>query len=121
MNPDARLRRALRPVDAPEGFARRVRDRVALQTPERGAIAAPRRRLPWWLTVAATLLAVVGGPLVYREYDARREALAARAQVLVALQIASRELNTVHRTVVRPISDRSQPSGLEPSAKEARP
>jgi len=121
MNPDARLRRALRQVDAPEGFARRVRDQVTREARVRGAVAAPRRRLPWWLTVAATLLAVIGGPLVYREYDARREALAARAQVLVALQIASRELNTVHRTVVRPISDRSQPTRLEPSAKDARP
>ena len=33
----------------------------------------------------------------------RREALAARAQVVLALQIASRELNSAHRKVVRPV------------------
>ena len=43
MNPDARLRRALAPVDPPEGFAQRVRARVAQ---ERGAVfPAPRRRV----------------------------------------------------------------------------
>lgn len=121
MNHDARLRRALRPVDPPEGFARRVRERAARETRVGRDAPGRRARLPRWLRIAATVLAVLAAPLAYREYDARRDALAARAQVLLALRIASRELNTVHRMVVRPVTDRPQPSGDEAPAKEARP
>jgi hypothetical protein len=118
MNPDARLRRALAPVDPPEGFAQRVRARVAAQTRTR---PAPMRRVTRWLAVAATVLAVLGGPLVWREYETRREALAARAQVLLALQIASRELNSAQRKVVRPVAPASAPSSADASDKEGRP
>jgi hypothetical protein len=119
MNPDARLRRALAPVDPPDGFAHRVRARVAEQT--RAARPAPVRRLTRWLAIAATVLAVLGGPLVWREYETRREALAARAQVLLALQIASRELNTVQRKVVRPVAHASAPPSVDAPDKEGRP
>jgi hypothetical protein len=100
MNPDARLRRALGPVDPPKGFAQRVRARVEVQA--RAGRTAPARFRRRWMAAAAVIVVVLGGPLAWREYDARRDALAARAQVLLALQIASRELNTVHRKVVRP-------------------
>ena len=70
---------------------------------------------------AITVLAVLGGPLVWREYETRREALAARAQVLLALQIASRELNTAQRKVVRPVAPASTPSSADASEKEGRP
>lgn len=119
MNPDARLRRALGPVDPPEGFAQRVRARV-----ERDARAAARprpNRLMRWGALAATVLAVLGGPLAWREYDQRRQALAARDQVLLALQIASRELNSVHRRVVRPTAIKLEPLRSELSGKEGRP
>lgn len=119
MNPDARLRRALAPVDPPDGFAQRVRARVSEQS--RGARPAPARRLTRWMAIAATVLAVLGGPLVWREYETRREALAARAQVLLALQIASRELNTAQRKVVRPVAPTSTPSSVAVSDKEGRP
>jgi len=118
MNPDARLRRALAPVDPPDGFAQRVRARVAEQA--RASQPAPRRATRW-MAIAATVLAVLGGPLVWREYETRREALAARAQVLLALQIASRELNTVQRKVVRPVAPASTPSRADVSEKEGRP
>lgn len=119
MNPDARLRRALAPVDPPDGFAQRVRARVAEQT--RASKPAPLRRMTRWMAIAATVLAVLAGPLVWREYETRREALAARAQVLLALQIASRELNTVQRKVVRPVAPASAPSDADVSNKEGRP
>ena len=119
MNPDARLRRALAPVDPPEGFAQRVRARVARDTRETRASAG--RRLARWMAIAATLLAVLAGPLAWREYEARRDALAARAQVLLALQIASRELNSAHRKVVRPIAAASSPSRADVQDKEGRP
>jgi negative regulator of sigma E activity len=118
MNPDARLRRALPPVDPPEGFAQRVRARIERETRPAPAVWSRFGRLT---AIAATVLAVLAGPLAWREYQTRRDALAARAQVLLALQIASRELNTAHRKVVRPVSPASlmPPAGL--SGKEGRP
>ena len=118
MNPDARLRRALAPVDPPEGFAQRVRARVERERRPAGR-TPPLRGVAGWAAVAATVVAVVGGPLLWRQSEARREALAARAQVLLALQIASHQLNSVHRQVVRPSSSRLQDT---PAAeKEGRP
>lgn len=119
MNPDARLRRALAPVDPPDGFAQRVRMAVAAKT--RASQRASTSRVTRWMAIAATVIAVLAGPLAWREYETRREALAARAQVILALQIASRELNSAHRKVVRPIANASAPSGAEASAKEGRP
>lgn len=118
MNPDARLRRVLVPVDPPDGFAQRVRARLAEEG--RGATAVPRRHLSRWMAVAATILAVLAGPFAYREYEARREALAARAQVVLALQIVSRELNSAHRKVVRPVETTLAPVGAGVSGKEGR-
>jgi hypothetical protein len=119
MNPDARLRNALAPVDPPDGFAQRVRARVAREA-QSLPWAAPRR-LPRWMAVAAMIGAVIGGPLTYREYQMRRDALAARAQVVLALQIASRELNSAHRKVVRPVATTLGPSDAGVSGKEGRP
>jgi hypothetical protein len=119
MNPDARLRRALSPVDPPDGFAQRVRARVASE--QRASRPAAASRATRWLAIAATVLAVLAGPLAWREYDTRRDALAARAQVLLALQIASRELNSAHRKVVRPVAPVSAPSRADASDKEGRP
>lgn len=118
MNPDARLRRALMPVDPPEGFAQRVRARI-----EREARPAPAAwgRFGRFTAVAATVLAVLAGPLAWREYEARREALAARAQVLLALQIASRQLDSAHRKVVRPVSPASPVPAAGLAGKEGRP
>ena len=68
------------------------------------------------------MAAVLAGPLAYREYESRREALAARAQVLLALQIASRELNSAHRKVVRPVATTTlAPADAGDSGKEGRP
>jgi hypothetical protein len=47
--------------------------------------------------------------------------LAARAQVVLALQIASRELNAAHRKVVRPMVTTLAPSRDGVSGKEGRP
>ena len=118
MNPDARLRRALLPVDPPEGFAHRVRSRVE----QSRAVSAPQStRVLRYTAAAAVLLAVLGGPLAWREYDQRRQGVAAKAQVLLALQIASRELNSVHRRVVRPTAIRLEPQRSEVLGKEGRP
>ena len=120
MNPDARLRNALAPVDPPDGFAQRVRARVS-----RDSVAVPgpsRRRVPRWMAIAALVTAVLASPVAYREYENRREALAAKAQILLALQIASRELNSAHRKVVRPVATTAlAPAEAGDSGKEGRP
>lgn len=103
MNLEGRLHDALQPVDPPAGFARRVRARVerdarAARAGGGGASASGWRS--WMATAAAVLLLAAGG-FGYRQYEQRRDALAARSQVLLALQITSRALETVHRQVVQ--------------------
>ena len=102
MNLDARLRRALQPVEPPDDFARRVRARVERQRAT-SATRVTSRGGGWrsWLATAAAVAGVMLGTYGYQQYEQRREAIAARAQVLLALQIASRELNTVQRAIVR--------------------
>jgi hypothetical protein len=103
MNLDARLRRALQPVDPPAGFARRVRQRIEADghgARAHEAVAGGGWRS--WLATAAAVAAIAAGTYAYQEYEQRREALAARAQILLGLQIASRELNAVQRVVAPP-------------------
>jgi hypothetical protein len=102
MNLDARLRRALQPVEPPDDFARRVRARVERQKAASATKVASRDG-GWrsWLATAAAVAGVMLGTYGYQQYEQRREAITARAQVLLALQIASRELNTVQRAIVR--------------------
>jgi hypothetical protein len=74
------------------------------------------------VAIAALVTAVLASPVAYREYENRREALASTAQVLLALQIASRELNSAHRKVVRPVATTTlAPAGAGDSGKEGRP
>jgi hypothetical protein len=84
------LKRALRRVPAPEGFAERVMARVH----------EPRRepRPSWWRAIAATLLlgAVLGGWGV-RETVRRREGERAKEQVLLALRITGTQLARAQR------------------------
>lgn len=120
MNLDARLRRALQPVEPPDGFARRVRQRLDAGVSARAASTPPpQSRWRSWLATAAAVAGIAVGTYGYQQYEQRREALAARAQVLLALQIASRELNTVHRAVVRP-DDKTQDAPTSEPAGERR-
>ena len=91
------LRSILRREEPPEGFAARVRSRLEL---ERGRAWRLRWRRPGWRWAAAAALALVllGAPLA--EYHRRREGEAARAQAMLALRIASTQLNSVLKKVV---------------------
>ena len=113
MNLDARLRRALQPVDPPDDFARRVRRHVesGLST-STGRVVSRGGGWRSWLATAAAVAGIALGTYGYQQYEDRREAIAARAQLLLALQIASRELNTVQRVIVRPADEsRAVPNG----------
>ena len=91
LEPD--LRRALRRVDAPEGFAERVRRRVHQP-------AAPRRWNPAQWASAATLASVAGGGVWYRAEEQRRaQGEEARRQVLLSLNIAGNKLRAIELKV----------------------
>jgi len=118
MNLDARLRRALQPVEPPDDFARLVRARVERQRPSVAAPVAVRGGWRSWLATAAAVAGVVLGTYGYQQYEQRRDAIAARTQVLLALQIASRELNTVQRAVVRPADEPVAATDSAPAGDE---
>ena len=90
MSLEDELKRAMRRVPAPEGFAERVMARVH----------EPRRepRPSWWRAIAATLLlgAILGGWGV-RETVRRREGERAKEQVLLALRITGAQLARAQR------------------------
>jgi hypothetical protein len=101
-----RLRRALRPVDPGEVFTRRVLS----QLPHPHNSDATRRR--WWIpaALAASLLLVAGGALqIHRRQQLA--GLAARNQVLEALQVTSQKLDLASRLVNRPAATPGTPAG----------
>jgi hypothetical protein len=93
------LRRALRRVEPPEGFADRVIERAS-----KHGLASPKPAVApkalWRATagaIAATLaLATIGGGLWYRaEERHRQEGEAAKRQVLLSLGIAGSKLHAI--------------------------
>jgi hypothetical protein len=119
MNLDARLRRALQPVEPPDDFARRVRARVeAARSASAAQVVARGSGWRSWLATAAAVAGVALGTYGYQQYEQRREAIAARAQVLLALRIASRELNAVQRVVVQPADQQRATSEDAPAGDD---
>jgi hypothetical protein len=116
---DDELKIALRRDEPPDGFAARVLERVhsAPVAPAPQAVrkswwqwlsqSAGSLRLEWlpgrWLTagaLACALLLVTVGVYRHRQEElARQEAERAKAQVVLALQIASAKLNIAQRRV----------------------
>ncbi len=103
MNDD--LRRALRRVEPPSGFAERVLERAA--SGDEGATAARRgttqrlHRAPMvrWATAAALAIAVTSGGMWYRAEQRHAQGEAARRQVLIGLRIASDKLQSIRLKV----------------------
>ena len=91
------LRRSLRPVEAPEGFADRVMARVRAEggrvIPIEGRKPSPKR----WVAaaVAAGMLLSAGG-WRYREYQ---KGIRAKEQLLTALAITSSKLDIISQKV----------------------
>lgn len=111
------LRRALRPVDAPEGFAERlmqrlppkpeVREPVLVALPRRGPSPARRFGLPAALAaslVAAVLLGQQFADHRIQNQMAREEAegLAAKRELLQALRVTSQKLDMAYEAVSNP-------------------
>lgn len=89
------LSRSLRRVDAPEGFAGRVMDRLAAEQ------KASSRRKIWLMPIAAMLLlGVAGGELaVERQREKQQEAILAQQQFEVAMRVTGRSLERMQRTL----------------------
>ncbi len=89
------LKKALRRVDPPAGFAERVLARTAKEEAKR---ASERRRFQWfgmsglrWALTCALCLAIAGSAMVYR-YERHKEGEQAKEQLMLALRITSSKL-----------------------------
>jgi hypothetical protein len=109
------LRRALRPVDPPEGFAERVMRALPEQRLPANVVTlhvarpAPRaglwRRISTPAALAASLIvAVLGGRHVgiEREREEQRAGLAASRELMQALRVTSQKLDLAYEAVQRP-------------------
>jgi anti-sigma factor RsiW len=106
---DASLRGALRPVDPGEQFTARVLAARRAGAAPRTTREAPRRwRVPAALAASLALAAVAGLFVVQQraQEEAERQRVA-HAQVIQALQIASAQLDAVHRRLESHVYDQS--------------
>lgn len=83
------LRATLEPMPAPPGLKRRLMERRDAQY-----AMQRRRRVIWWqrLAVAAVLLCMLAGGLIWRNIERQRDGEEARRQVILALRITNRAL-----------------------------
>ena len=96
---EKKLKRELERVEAPEGFADRMMDRIARERKRRLVVMAGRYA---WTAVAAMVL--VGTMLAgwqWRLRQERREAEVARRQFEVAMQVTGRTLVEVREQIQR--------------------
>lgn len=108
---ELKLKRALEREDPPAGFAERVMARVLEETSTAGTAPreAPVRWWPTWLFRPAWRAALAGGlaavlllgaGLAYRQRQERLRGEKARAELMLALEIASSKLNRVRQVMV---------------------
>ena len=106
MTMDEELRRALRRVEPPAGFANRVLQLVSTKPPQAAKsetqVTKAGKTALVRFAIAATLVAAIGGGLWYRaderQFERRQQAQqgeAARRQVLLSLSIAGTKLRSV--------------------------
>jgi len=90
------LRKALRRVDPPAGFADRVIGKVRLEADTTGSASSRQAPAIFRWALAATLAAAVGGGAWYRtEERHRQEGEEAKRQVLLSLNIAGTKLRSI--------------------------
>jgi hypothetical protein len=122
MNDDIenRLRRALRPVDAPEGFAERLMKRLPERGPVVVALPVPKRRRGHAFGVPAALAASLLVALLLGQQFATRqlhleeaEGLAAKQELLQALRVTSNKLDLAYEAVNSPSRSAEREDGEE--------
>jgi hypothetical protein len=101
VNLEDRLREGLARKAPPDGFAERVLARAARVKARPGPFAHWRR----WaaIPVAASLLALAVGVEQLRERRVREEGEAARAQLLLALDITSGTLQHIQKSIQKSV------------------
>ena len=120
-----RLRRALRPIDPPEGFAERVMRALPERKPpapvillatERTAppVSAWRRFTAPAALAASLLVAVLLGQQIAVQQE-RREGEAASRELMQALRVTSQKLDVAYQAVQNP-----PPTSGSPDAEENR-
>ena len=102
------LRRALRPVDAPEGFAERLMKRL----PERKApvlVALPRPSkaprnfaLPSALAASLVVAVILGQQFSHQRELEQAAGLAAKQELMQALRVTSQKLDLAYEAVNSP-------------------
>ena len=93
---DEELRRALRRVEPPAGFADRVLQLVSTKPPKAAKSETQIAKAGW--AIAATLAIAIGSGAWYRAEERRRErheGEEAKRQVLLSLNIAGTKLRSV--------------------------
>jgi negative regulator of sigma E activity len=122
-----KLRRALRPIEPPAGFA----ERVMRALPERKApapvivlaAARPAKRSAWQrftapaALAASLIVAVLAGQHIAVENE-RRAGLAASRELMQALRVTSQKLDVAYQAVQGPASERREPAA--PPGEENR-
>lgn len=110
------LRRALRPVQAPPGFADKVL-RAAKAAPVDTSPVMPARSGPrfklWLPALAASVLVMLLGGQYIQQHRAESEGIQARQQLMDALRLTSDKLDIVYRSVnppPAPATDEENPS-----------
>jgi negative regulator of sigma E activity len=104
-----KLRRAMRPIDAPEGFAERVMRALPAREPPAPVVVlatvprTPRisawRRFSTPVTLAASLVvAVLVGKQIAIKHE-EREGLAASRELMQALRVTSQKLDVAYQAV----------------------
>jgi hypothetical protein len=90
------LKSAMRRRDAPDGFADRVMERV----PARKGRSWPH---PWFAAAAAAMIAILGSGVYEQQRAAqmRREGERAKAELVMALEIASEKLQQARAKVLK--------------------
>jgi anti-sigma-K factor RskA len=114
------LRWMLRRKDPPDGFAERVLARVTHQTGGKARPWLALWRRPVWRWAAAAAFACVL-ILASVQYHQRQEGEIARAQAILALRIASSQLNGTLKAVVQMSPPRTREGSIVRSSGPREP
>lgn len=100
MSLDDRLKAVLRREDPPEGFMGRVMSRIRERTTTPLPVTGRRPTLRWVAAgAAASVLIALGSVRYYTVQRSREHGERAKAQVVLALRIASEKLSVVRQKV----------------------
>jgi hypothetical protein len=99
---EAKIREALKPEEPPLGFAERVMARTQDRHIGSQKHNSAYPRLRWAAAVVLCALLFIGGMEYYRQRTERSQSAAAKQQLMLALQIAGKQLRSVQSKINRP-------------------